>query len=360
MISFLKRILFSFGLASYTHAAISWTDGVVRAIVLNRNSKRVHIVSYKEIELPVGAIMGGDIQDSVSLLAALGEIKKSLGIYKYHILLPEEQAYVFHTRTVRMFKNADRTIIEDHLKAFLATHDVLRDGKYSCEYDIIDSTPEALDLHVSVLPNKYVDVYRNIVERAGLRPLSLEVGMHQVSMHCKEYLRGGVILVEFGKNRTVVSLSNQGRIIDRSIHQIGYSELVGVIKRFLGVSDGEAMRILESYGLLQLHPENGLLSELLLSLSPITRSIDLLIRSHLEGPYRPAALRFRAEHIVIYGSGSWVKGLEMFFQIRSRLPASFLRISPDKILPENMMMLPAGKVLSFAPLLALTLAHSKE
>ncbi len=360
MISFLKRIGFSLGLASYTHAAISWVDGTVRALVLKRTSSHVRIVSYEEITLPVGTVDEGNVRNPSALLAALIQVKKNLGIRAAHILLPEEQAYVFHTRTVRMFRNAQRTVIEDHLKAFLATHDVLRDGQYSCEYDVVDESPESIDLHVSVLPNAYVNQYRSVATRGGIKPLSLEVGMHQVSLHCKDYLRGGIILVEFGKNRTVVSLSNHGRIIDRSIHKIGYEELVSVIKRFLGVSDGEAMRILETYGLLQLHPENGLLSELLLSLSPITRSIDLLIRSHLEGPYRPAALRFRAEHVVIYGSGSWVKGLEMFFQIRSRLPASFLRIGPDHILPENMMKLPAGKVLSFAPLLALTLAHSRE
>lgn len=360
MMSFLKRIAFSLGLTSYTHAAVSWVDGTVRALVLNRSRSHVHIVSYEEAALPAETIVDGEIRNLSALLSTLASVRKSLGLKKVHILLPEERAYVFHTRTVRMFKNGDRTTIEDHLKAFLATHDVLRDGQYSCEYDIVDSTPESLDLHVSVLPHVYVNQYRNTAVRAGLKPLSLEVGMHQVSLHCKEYLRGGVILVEFGKKRTVVSLSNHGRIIDRAIHQIGYEDLLAVIKRFLGVTDGEAMRILESYGLLQLHPENGLLSELLLSLAPITRSIDLLIRSHLEGPYRPAALRFRAEHIVIYGSGAWVKGLEMFFQIRCRLPASFLRIGPEAILPENMMKLPAGKVLSFAPLLALTLAHSKE
>lgn len=360
MIGFLKKLFPFFSGGPERSVAISWIDGTLRAISLVAKDGMLRIDAYYEHELPAGTVINGNIVEKGFLLDALATLRKKWGLRRSHVILPEDQAYVFHTRVTRAHTEAQKRIIEDHLRAFVGTHEILQGEECSCEYDVIHHGEDVLDLHVSIIPERTLLQYQGSLSAAGIKPLAMEVGAHQVSRHCSAIHEGGVILVEFGRARTLVALSNNGRIVDREIVSVGYDNLIRVTERFLGVTRAEATHIIRDYGILQAHPEHGLLSELLLELSPITRASDRLIRLHLTEPYRPAPLRFTPENLVLYGSGANMRGLDLFLQIRTRLPVSKYSPVGIRIPTEHAIVLPADKVLAFTPLLSLAMEHIEK
>jgi Tfp pilus assembly PilM family ATPase len=341
-----------------THVAvIAWSDDAVRGLVLRRKRGEITIEETYEHELPHGCIHGGMIADRPQFVVALQRAKRAVGA-RAHILIPDDHIAVFHSTLPRPYGHIDPVVIEDHLRAFLLTHDIAQDS-VTCEYEIVSTTDEEIDLHVTVVPNKVFRDARSALHSAGVHVLSIEAGIHRVSSHCLLPSGQGVILVDIGERRSLVALSHEGRIVAREHITGGIADVRNAITRFLGATNEEANRIIEGYGVLQAHPDNGLLSELLLALSPIPRAIDSIIRQTISTPYRKSHLRFKPEHIVLYGSGANIKGIDLYLGVRTHLPVRFLTFEHPALsaTPDRIPKLPAHKVLPFAPLLARALSE---
>lgn len=334
-------------------AVIAWSDDAVRGLVLRKKRAVSTIEETYEHELPEGCIRDGMVADRPQFVAALQRAKRDLGVRGAHILIPDDHIAVFHSTLPRPFGHIDPQVIEDHLRAFLLTHDIAQDS-VTCEYEIVSTTDEEIDLHVTIVPNSVFRDARSALHTAGIHVESIEAGIHRVSSHCVLPAGQGVILVDIGERRSLVALAHEGRIVAREHINSGIGDVRSSIKRFLGVNDEEANRIIEGYGVLQAHPDNGLLSELLLALSPIPRAIENVIRQTLSTPYRKSHLRFSPEHIVLYGSGANIKGIDLYLGVRTHLPVRFLTFEHPALsaTPDRIPKLPAHKVLPFAPLLA--------
>jgi hypothetical protein len=147
-------------------------------------------------------------------------------------------------------------------------------------------------------------------------------------------------------------------MVSHQVVSVGIENLYKTIERYLRVPRADAERIIKKHGVLQTHPDNGLLSELYLELAPIYRSVDYQLVSLGQMAYKMFGHRFTTNDLIMYGEGVGIKGLVGFLGDRTNLRAKELDVwaghTEDRAVVVN---LPADQVLTYAEPLSLALLY---
>ena len=142
---------------------------------------------------------------------------------------------------------------------------------------------------------------------------------------------------------------------------MGIETLYKTIERYLRVTRADAERIISRHGVLQTHPDNGLLAELHLALAPVYRSADYQLINLGQMSYKMFGHRFITNDLIIYGQGVGIKGLVGFLGDRTNLRARELDVwaghTEDRAVVMN---LPANEALMYAEPLSLALLYLKK
>jgi hypothetical protein len=133
------------------------------------------------------------------------------------------------------------------------------------------------------------------------------------------------------------------------------------VERYLRVARADAERIINKHGVLQTHPDNGLLAELHLALAPVYRSVDYQLVSLGQMTYKMFGHRFTTNDLIVYGQGVGIKGLVGFLGDQTNLRARELDVwaghTEDRA---AIMNLPADEVFTYAEPLSLALLYLKK
>ena len=307
---------------------IQLTDDLVRFVGLRNTDEGIQVYLYGEEYLSAGAIVDGLIQNAATVGFALATMKKKYDLDKVHIALPEEQSFIFHT-TVNKSEESDelQSMIEDHILSYLKLHAKLPSHDLVCEYDVINEEDEMYELAVWVTPRSVVDAYLEVIESAGLEPETFEVGSRVVTEAVHSPVDGeSTIIVDFGTNKTHVSVESGGTTIHSTTINVGEGSIIPVIKSYLDISDHEAQRIKKKYGVLRSHREPALLSEIVHELSPIIDYIDRYYVDWHTRPYQGSTNKRPITNIKLHGEGSHVPGLRDHFASATRIPTDYLDV----------------------------------
>ena len=280
------------------------------------------------------------------------------------VVIPDRQAVMFHTHVTKAPDQAERAmddIIVDHIKTYCQANNLLQLAEYICEYDVILETPAGYDIHVTLVPKLYVSHLTRLFKQANITVKHIETAHHAVARSCFSLPNGsGYVAVSFGERKTSVSLIHGEHLVSHDVLPVGVENLYRIIERFLNVERKDSLRIIQRHGILQTHPDNGLLSELYLELSPIFRSVDRQLIDLGQLPYKTFGQRFATRELVAYGEGVWVKGLIGFLGERTGLTVHELDVwagHHDDRAP--ILNLPASETLTYAEALSLALLYLK-
>lgn len=278
-----------------------------------------------------------------------------------NIVIPDHQALMFHTHIVKESAKEMNDIIVDHLKTYCEAHDLLDITEYVCEYDIILETDFGYDLHVTLVPKRYVAHLSRLFKQAGIAIAHVETAHHAVARSCLNIPTGsGVVLVSFGKQHSSVAVLHADHLVSQQLVPVGEEHIYKTIERFLRVDSAYAKKIVERHGILQTHPDNGLLGELYLVLAPLYRSIDEQLIHLGQVEYKSFGERFITDTLLVYGEGLNIKGLVPFLGEKTRLHAKELDVwaghTADRAPIVN---LHAKEVLTYAEPLSLALLYLK-
>lgn len=160
---------------SLSNTGVAIDEEGVRLIELKRPlfARAYKLSQYKKVALPEGAVQSGFIHDTGKLGAALHELAESTSSFYVRATLPEEKAYLFSAYIHKVPEDSVRDAV-----AFIIEENVpLSLSESVFDYNVISGAPEAEEIKVvvSVLPKKVVSSYTEVLEKAGLVPVSFDI-----------------------------------------------------------------------------------------------------------------------------------------------------------------------------------------
>lgn len=276
-----------------------------------------------------------------------------------NIVIPDKEAVMFHTHVAKDDDRAMGDVIVDHIKTYCQSNKLLQFADYICEYDIILQTEFGYDIHVTLVPRLYVDHLARLFRQAGVKVKHIETAHHAVAKSCLNIPTGtGYIMISFGNRSTTIGLVHGEHMVSHQVVSVGIENLYKAIERYLRVTRADAERIVKKHGVLQTHPDNGLLAELHLELAPVYQSVDYQLVNIGQMSYKMFGHRFVTKDLVVYGEGVGVKGLVGFLGERTSLRAKELDVwaghAEDRA---DIVNLPAQEAVIYAEPLSLALLY---
>jgi hypothetical protein len=191
-------------------SGVALSDDGIRFAEFGRGALKGELIlsRYGETELEPGVISGGVITDAKKLEEALSELKKRFNIRFVRATLPEEKTYMF-TATVEKvssdnLRDAVAFIIEENVPISLS--------ESVFDFEVIGNAPgNRLEVAVGVVPNQVAASYINVLESAGITPISFDVESLAVRRAVvKDGDKTAQLIVNLGETKTGLYIVEEG------------------------------------------------------------------------------------------------------------------------------------------------------
>ena len=220
------------------------SDDAVSVMELVRHKNAYAVGRHGRRLLPKESILGGYVNDKDAVVGELRKLKSELKLDFVNASLSEEKAYLFKAKIPRVSHKEIRAALEFRLEENVP----IPVEEAIFDYTIITGAghgnEDHLDIGVTVLPKKVVETYTELLDDAGLSPLSFEIEAQAISRAViRKGDRGTYLLVNFGESKTGLFIVSGEVVHFTSTVAIGGAHITEAIAKFLSVSAEEAIRI---------------------------------------------------------------------------------------------------------------------
>jgi len=253
------------------------SDDAVSAVELIRHRNAYAVGRFGRAPLPKGSVAGEYVADKDVVVGELRKLKDRLKLDFVNASLSEEKAYLFRT----VIPNVSHKEIRAALEFRLEENVPLRASEAVFDYTIIEGTghgsKDHLDVSVTVFPAKVVETYTELLDAAGLSPLSFEVEAQAISRAViKKGDRGTYLLVNFGESKTGLFIISEEVVHFTSTVAIGGTHITEAIAKSLSISPEEAVRVKRAQARVAEEKNEDLFLSLLSTLSALKDEINKL------------------------------------------------------------------------------------
>lgn len=220
------------------------SDAAVSAIELVRRKHSLAVERFGRRPLPRGSISGGYVHDRDAVVEELRKLKDALKLDFVNASLSEESAYLFKTKIPRVSQKEIRGVLEFKLEENvpIAANDTIFD--YSLIAQAGHTGTDHLDVGVTALPKKVVEVYTELLDAAGFVPLSFEIEAQAISRAViPKGDRDTYLIVNVGESKTGLFIVSDEVVRFTSTVGVGGAHITEAIANYLSVSTSEAVRI---------------------------------------------------------------------------------------------------------------------
>jgi type IV pilus assembly protein PilM len=156
------------------------------------------------------------------------------------VSLPEEHAYIVHMDIPHVEDDEIREVIMAQLEEFVP----LKADNVVFDYTRLDKegSEGSLSVLVAAMPKDVIDVYIDVLESAGITPLSFEIESQAMARAIvpREKARTTCMIVDIGGTHTGVSVVEGGVVSFTSTIDMGSEAFTNAIVSKLGLSEKEA------------------------------------------------------------------------------------------------------------------------
>ena len=180
-------------------AGVHISDLFVRVLQFGKKNGALYIEKYKEVPVPPGTITAGQIDNREVIITILKNLKQEMDLSYVKVSLPEEKAYLFTTKIPIVKETEVRSAVESKIEENVP----VSPNELVFDYKVFDHRQkDHLDVVVSALPINLIDSYADVITRAGLLPISLEIESEAIvrSIIPKED-SGTSLVVNFAKEK---------------------------------------------------------------------------------------------------------------------------------------------------------------
>lgn len=268
-----------------------------------------------------GVVVSGKIEDEDSLIQVLGTIKKKQQIKFVRVCLPEEQMYLFN---LVLPKQEDKEMTETILLQ-LEDHVPIPAPNAVFDYEIIREVDDSNVLvKVVATDNALVQSYLSVFSKAGLVPLSFELEDQAIARALvPKDSQDSVMIVDFGRTRTGISIVEEGRVNFTSTFNVGGQNITEVIAKNFKVSMDEAEQMKYEYSKLGSDAENDIFPVIIANLSILLDEIRKQYsywNSHESEDSQPHA---KIKKVILCGGEANLYGLVPYFKTSMDVPVEY-------------------------------------
>lgn len=302
---------------------IDVSDHTIRFLELVPHKQELVVRRWGSKELPIGAMVNGEVLSRDVIVAALKEIREELGIRYIHASLPEEKAYLFATEIPRVPKREIRGAIE----LLLEENVPIKPQESVFDYEIVKSPHrEQYEVSVSVLPESVVTSHLMLFEEAGLVPLVFVVDAQAIAGAAVPSDDGEArFVVHIGSARTILSIVAKGVVYFTSTVAIGADTLTATFERELKLTKEQAIEQKKKDGLVGAKQNMELFFSLMSSLSVLRDEMNRLI-IYWDNLRRGKSDAPELASIIFTGSDAALPGLIEYFSLVMNRPATLANV----------------------------------
>jgi len=243
---------------------------------LVKTNDKFRIGRFGEVEIPLGVIEGGELQDSEAFLKILVELKVKWRLTNVFISLPDDHAYTINLKLPPLKPEEIYDSIELQIEEYvsLSAPDVVFD------FEVIPQEEEIgnLDLGVMAFPRKIIESYQDVFAKAGLSLLAIETqGGALARALCEKEKNSNLAIVDLGKNHTAIFWVRRGVVIHASAALVGGASITRNLQKGLNVSFEEAEKIKVTQGLLRSESNQPAFEAIIPVVSAIRDEIERLL-----------------------------------------------------------------------------------
>ena len=298
------------------------SDLSIKTVHLAKKGTGFELISFGEMPIKEGTIRGGEIKNEKSLVAAIkqamAEVKgKKIKTKNVIASLPEEKAFLQVIQMPRLpeedLKSAIIYEAENYIplpieEVYLDAQIILPLKNHLDHYDVL----------IAALSKKTVDSYFSCIEKAGLKPLVLEIESLAIARALvKDGLaQSPLLLIDFGATRTSFIVFSGTTVRFTSSIPVSSQKLTEAIAHSLKIDLATAEKIKIKYGLEAKTKKES--SEIFDALIPPLTDLVEQIKKHLSfyqshvSHEHLSSDSMGIEKILLCGGGANLKGLVDF------------------------------------------------
>ncbi|HRY62411.1 MAG TPA: pilus assembly protein PilM [Candidatus Paceibacterota bacterium] len=338
---------------SYPAVGLDLCGYAIKFIEFSRNSGKLKIEKYAR--RPISETLPSNSpQEQVdeAIINTLIGIKEEFGIRAAHISLPEEHSYFLKLKLPKTEAKEIRSSIELQLEE----HVPYSPEEITFDYEVINTLENGeVEIIVSVLPSSVIDRYVNIINRAGITPISFETeAASMMRAVLPQDFTKSALVVDIGKTSSTLSIVSKGIVWFSYTMKTGGALFTKVVSEALSVSEEEAEKIKFNKGLIR-SPEN---QEVLFALAPAISSLrDEIIKHYWYwGAHKEISNQGEIEKVYLCGSQASINGLAEYLSVSLNLPV-FLANPWENVFSfeENIPELPLASSLEYVTAIGLAL-----
>ncbi len=294
------------------------SDERIRFLEIVNSKNGLVFGRYGEKNIPPGIISMGHIKNPPELKKILTNLRDEYNLDFVRVSLPEERAYLVKMEVPKVPESELRENISFHLEEHvpIPPEDALFD------YSVIKESKTKkgfLEVAVSAIPKKEMDIYLELFQGTGLTPLSFEIEADAIGravIPARD--RGTYMVMDFGKNRSGIYIISEGATRFTSTIDIGSEAITKVIKSHLGASGSEIEKIKNERGLSKSKDNQELFSALLETVSIFRDEIN---KHYLYWHnYEQSGGDKNIEKIILSGGGANLLGLTEYLSASLKVP----------------------------------------
>lgn len=225
---------------------LDFSDATMRFIELRITTDGIVPRRYAEIAIPEGIMKGGRIVDSQKFIYFLKSVQKQHKLRYVHVSVPESQVYSvtlsLDATVTKDVRNAIELVLEDNIP--------LKVLESVFDYHVLSQSETEIVVQVVAMAESVARGYYDAFTQADMIPVSFELEGQAISRAVlTPQETGSYMIVEFGGNRTEITVITNGTAMVTSTIDIGGKMLTQTLAKELNISIEDAETLKREHGL---------------------------------------------------------------------------------------------------------------
>ncbi len=287
------------------------SDQAVRYVMFRRSKDGYILGDFGEVPLPMGAVDGSGIQDTIAVSKVLDSLRSKKNIKDVRASLPEEKSYLFDVSLSATKDLNIRSAIDVQLEEYVP----LPPNQVTFDYDVIPPQSKDKDLKVVVCAfgSDLVSGYLNVIKGSKLRPHLLQLEAEAIARSViPEDKSGTTAIIDFGRVRTGLSIVTNNIVRFTTTIPIGSDEITRTIAEELDISFEEAEIMKIEKGFVRTKSNEKLFDSVAVKISVLLSELKKQIWYWQSRSGSGQNDTIDCETILLCGRGALLKGLREY------------------------------------------------
>jgi type IV pilus assembly protein PilM len=285
------------------------------------DEKNIRLDKFGKKEIPENLIIAGEIKKKEELKNILKDSFKNIDIKYVISSLPEERAFLRVIELPQMDPRNIRASLEAQLEEYIPL--AVKDAIFDFEVLSNSKHRKTLDIVIVAFPREIVFSYKEVLVKAGLKPLIFELESWALARGLlKENDNTTKMIIDFGRTRVSFAIICKNKVQFTSTIKASGDDLDRAIARSFSVDMAEAEKIKKTQGLIRAGKYPEVYSVILPVISAIKEEIERHF-SYWQTHYAHAHGRnenFTIQEVILCGGDANLLGLAEYLSFELDVP----------------------------------------